>query len=112
MSVEIKNLAQLQAQQMRGAKEGRGIDNHRSSRFNDGGSEPSRSETTADQITLTNAARRLSDLNQSVNDQPAVDQERVAALRQAIQDGSYQVNAAKIADRLLALDATRPTATG
>lgn len=111
MSIEIKNLAQLQAQQMRGAKEGRGIDGNRTSQATDSRSGENRSET-ADQITLTSAARRLSDLNQTVNDQPAVDRDRVAMLRQAIQDGSYQVNADKIADKLLALDATRPTATG
>lgn len=111
MSVEIKNLAQLQAQQIRGAKEGRGTEGYRDARAIDSSSESGRPESS-DQITLTSTARRLSDLNQTVNDQPAVDRDRVAALRQAIQDGSYQVNADKIADRLIALDVTRPTVTG
>ncbi|GEM_PF-542361 len=109
MSIEIKNSAQPQTQQGRGVNEGRGVQGYRDSHTVDGSSEQGRPES-GDQITLTSMARRLSVLNQTASEQPAIDHERVAALRQAIQDGSYQVNADKIADSLMTLDATLPTA--
>jgi negative regulator of flagellin synthesis FlgM len=40
-----------------------------------------------------------------VDGQAAVDARRVEKIRQAIADGSYQVNPAAIADKMIALDA-------
>lgn len=37
---------------------------------------------------------------------PEVDHEKISALRQAIADGSYQVDTAKLADRLIQLEAS------
>jgi len=97
MSMDIKNLTQAQA---RAANEGRSVAENRATRGSDG--DANRRETSGgDQVTLTDTARRLSDLTQTVSGQPAVDRGRVDEIRLAIQEGRYEVNAERVADRLL-----------
>lgn len=57
-----------------------------------------------DSVRLTDSARALQDAAR-VDDQAAVDSKRVEKIRQAIAEGSYQVNPAAIADKMIALDA-------
>jgi len=59
---------------------------------------------TGDSVDLTDGARQLQDLQAAVAATPAVDSVRVAALRDAIANGSYQVDPQRIADGLLAQD--------
>ena len=54
----------------------------------------------SDVVTLTDLGGRLQALTQSVADVPVVDSKRVEFFRQAIADGSYQVDAAAVADKL------------
>lgn len=97
MSIEIKNLSQPQA---RGAGDSRGTSEI--ARGGKGGAQaPSPTGDAVDKITLTGAAKRLNDLEQTAASQPQVDEKRVAELRQAIQDGSYQVNAQAVAEGLM-----------
>ena len=55
---------------------------------------------SSDVVTLTDLGGRLQALTQSVADVPVVDSKRVEFFRQAIADGSYQVDAAAVADKL------------
>ncbi|MEI7035918.1 flagellar biosynthesis anti-sigma factor FlgM [Fulvimonas yonginensis] len=57
-----------------------------------------------DRVRLTDSARALQEAAK-VDDQAAVDTRRVEQIRKSIADGSYQVNPAAIADKMLALDA-------
>lgn len=57
-----------------------------------------------DSVRLTDSARALQDAAK-VDGQAAIDARRVEKIRQAIADGSYQVNPAAIADKMIALDA-------
>ncbi|HET6803855.1 MAG TPA: flagellar biosynthesis anti-sigma factor FlgM [Frateuria sp.] len=57
-----------------------------------------------DSVRLTDSARALQDAAK-VDGQGAIDTKRVEKIRQAIADGSYQVNPAAIADKMIALDA-------
>jgi negative regulator of flagellin synthesis FlgM len=57
-----------------------------------------------DAVTLTDTAARLRTIENSLAELPEVDEARVAAVRQAITDGSYQADAGKIADKLLAFE--------
>ncbi|TAK54322.1 MAG: flagellar biosynthesis anti-sigma factor FlgM [Gammaproteobacteria bacterium] len=61
---------------------------------------------TEDQVTLTDSARQLQRLSEEVAAAPELDTARVAALRQAIERGEYQVDARRVADRMLALEHT------
>jgi len=99
MSIDIKNLTQAQA---RPASDGRAAENTGlRARQETPGQE---SGGSGDRVTLTDTARRLSDLTSTVSEPPTVDRQRVDAIRAAIQDGSYEVNPERIAERLLTVE--------
>jgi negative regulator of flagellin synthesis FlgM len=57
-----------------------------------------------DSVRLTDSARALQDAAK-VDGQGAIDSQKVEKIRQSIADGSYKVDPAAIADRMIALDA-------
>ncbi|QGW20471.1 flagellar biosynthesis anti-sigma factor FlgM [Stutzerimonas degradans] len=75
-----------------------------------GDTAPVSSSTTApagESVQLSPEAQRLQQAMDKLNEQPSVDQERVAKLRQAIVDGSYQVDSQRVASKLLAFETQR-----
>jgi negative regulator of flagellin synthesis FlgM len=56
-------------------------------------------------VHLTGAARGMAAIEQSLRAMPAVDELRVSAVRQRLQDGSYQVDPQRVADRLMRMEA-------
>ncbi len=52
-------------------------------------------------VRITGAARDLAAIEQGLRELPVVDEARVAAVRQRLDEGSYRVDPQKIADRLL-----------
>jgi negative regulator of flagellin synthesis FlgM len=103
MSMDIKNLTQTQP---RTAGEGRSVAENAGVRT--GGAAPGKDGGGGgDRVTLTDTARRLSELTSTVSEQPAVDTQRVEQIRQAIQDGSYRVNPERIAERLIEMEKGR-----
>jgi len=56
---------------------------------------------TGDQVTLTNSARSLQKIEQAVAQAPVVNTAKVAAIKQAVNNGTYQVNAASVAGKIL-----------
>jgi negative regulator of flagellin synthesis FlgM len=100
MSMDIKNLTQTQP---RTTGEGRSVAEN--SAVRSGGSPGGKeSGSGGDRVTLSETATRLSDLTRTVSEQPVVDSNRVEQIRQAIQNGSYQVDPQRIADRLTAME--------
>jgi negative regulator of flagellin synthesis FlgM len=59
---------------------------------------------TSSQVRLTDTAANLKQIETRLADLPDVDQKRVATLRQRIESGAYEVNAGRLADRLLAFE--------
>lgn len=57
-----------------------------------------------DVVELTGLGSQLQELTQAVADVPEVDKARVAQVRQALTDGSYQVEPEAVADKLLAME--------
>jgi len=55
-------------------------------------------------VQITEQARQLAALEQTVNSLPVVNEAKVAAIRSAIEDGSYQVVPERIADKLLRME--------
>jgi len=53
------------------------------------------------EVSITSTAALMANIEQSLGAKPAFDEGRVAALRQAIADGSYQVQPGRIAGALL-----------
>lgn len=55
----------------------------------------------SDHVTLTDSARTLQKIEEAVAKSPVVDANKVAAVKQAINSGTYQINASRIAGKLL-----------
>jgi negative regulator of flagellin synthesis FlgM len=56
---------------------------------------------SADQVTLTDSARSLQKAEEAVAKTPVVDAAKVAAVKQAVNSGTYQIDAGRVADKLL-----------
>jgi len=62
------------------------------------------SENAADTVTLTDTASRLQVLQRSLDDIPVVDTRRVDSIKQAIQSGTYEIDAITVANKLIAFE--------
>jgi negative regulator of flagellin synthesis FlgM len=69
-----------------------------------GGTSSDTSKGGSQDVQITGTARQLADLDQKVRSLPDVNEEKVAALRSAIEQGTYQVRPQHIADQLLSLE--------
>jgi flagellar biosynthesis anti-sigma factor FlgM len=58
----------------------------------------------AAEVHITDTATHLAALEQALRDTPAVDPVRVAALRTAIEQGTYTIHPAHVAERFLHLE--------
>jgi negative regulator of flagellin synthesis FlgM len=56
---------------------------------------------SSDHVTLTDSARSLQKIEQAVAKTPVVNANKVAAVKQAVNAGTYQINAAQVAGKLL-----------
>jgi len=57
--------------------------------------------STADTVSLSDNALQLGKLDNTSIAAPVVDAKRVEQIKQAIENGSYEVNAEKVADKLM-----------
>jgi negative regulator of flagellin synthesis FlgM len=56
---------------------------------------------SADQVTLTSSARSMQKIEEVIAQTPVVNSSKVAAVKQAINSGTYQVDSGRVADKLL-----------
>jgi negative regulator of flagellin synthesis FlgM len=56
---------------------------------------------TGDHVTLTDSARALQKIEEAVAKAPVVNAEKVAAVKQAVTAGTYQIDAGRVAGKLL-----------
>jgi negative regulator of flagellin synthesis FlgM len=56
---------------------------------------------SGDHVTLTDSARALQKIEEAVAKAPVVNSQKVAAVKQSVSSGSYQIDAARVADKLL-----------
>ena len=59
------------------------------------------SATKTDTVVISDAAKRIQEARAKLDEIPDVREEKVAELRDQIQNGTYQVDAQKTADKLL-----------
>jgi negative regulator of flagellin synthesis FlgM len=77
------------------------------SRERDAGTSASQSTDAgkaATPVQITDQARQLAALERAVQDAPVVNDARVTAVRNAIEDGRYEVSPERIADKLLRME--------
>jgi negative regulator of flagellin synthesis FlgM len=68
------------------------------------------SKTTApsgEAVYLSDGAQKLQQISDSLRDQPTVNSARVAELKAAIADGSYQVDTQRVASKMINFEAQR-----
>lgn len=72
------------------------------SRAGDAASNPAESPVAgASPVRITDQARQLASLEQAVQSLPVVNEARVAQIRLALEEGRYEINPERIADKLL-----------
>ena len=98
MEIENKNLGAVSTQQSGASQTPRPADER--------SGEDSRLDAPppADQVSLTPQAQQLRQLETAIAEQPVVDQSRVEAVRQALNEGRFEVDAERIAERLVNLE--------
>ena len=58
----------------------------------------------SDKVSLTGDASRLQELERQLQSQPVVDSQRVDAVRSAVENGTFEVNPERIADKMMSLE--------
>lgn len=61
-----------------------------------------------DSVNLTEAGRQLARLEGEIRDQPVVDAQRVEAVRESVNDGTYTVDNRAVAQKLVQYEAYIP----
>jgi negative regulator of flagellin synthesis FlgM len=56
---------------------------------------------SGDQLTLTDSARTLQKIEETLAKTPVVNADKVSAVKQALSAGTYQIDPARVADKLL-----------
>jgi negative regulator of flagellin synthesis FlgM len=67
----------------------------------DGSGTASSTAQTGDHVTLTDSARTLQKIEEAVAKTPVVNAAKVASIKQAVQSGTYQVDAGRVAGKLM-----------
>ncbi|HEB78678.1 MAG TPA: flagellar biosynthesis anti-sigma factor FlgM [Methylothermaceae bacterium] len=64
--------------------------------------------STSDSLALTDTVARLMEAEQALSSGSVIDMELVARVAQALQEGSYEIDAERIAEKLLELEHQLP----
>lgn len=67
-------------------------------------SAPQQRNSSEDKVSLTGTATMLQGLQEQVREAPAVDSEKVEAIRAAIAEGNYPVDSEKLAQKMIDLE--------
>ena len=65
---------------------------------------PSTPSQAADQVSLTPTAQQLRHLEKQIADQPVVDAQKVSAVKEALANGSFEVDPTRIAGKMMSLE--------
>ena len=97
MSINIKGAAGKASQSSR-KKVGSSDSSNKS------GASGAAQNTTSDSVDLTETATQMQKIEQSLASIPIVDSSKVQAVSESIEQGQYQINEEKIADRIIDIE--------
>lgn len=80
------------------------LDNSKPTAGPTNGSQAQKPPQAGDEVSLTESGQLLVKLEKILQDVPAIDRERVETIKQAIADGSYSVNAERVAAEVLRME--------
>ena len=60
-----------------------------------------KAEAKTDTVVISDAAKRIQEIRSQLDEVPDVNEEKVAQLRQEIENGTYEINADKIAGKMI-----------
>lgn len=66
--------------------------------------QPEASPAQSDSVTLTQAGSQMVQIEQQIQNAPAIDLQKVQEIKDAIASGSYRVDSQKVAEQLVALE--------
>ena len=66
--------------------------------------DPSRAPAAGDRVTLTQTAQQMQEMEAAVRRAPEVDSDRVQAIKTAIANGEYTIDANRIAEKLMRIE--------
>ncbi len=67
----------------------------------DAAAAPASTAQTGDQVTLTASARSLQKLSDAIAQTPVVNSAKVSSIKQALANGTYQIDSASVADKMI-----------
>jgi len=68
------------------------------------GMEPQATKNTKDNVDITAVAKEITKAFESSKTTPAINEERVEAVKKALAEGSYPINAEKIAEKMIQME--------
>ena len=58
-------------------------------------------KTKSDQVSISNEAKEIQNIKETLEDKPEIRQEKVDQIKNQIQNGTYQVDSQKIAEKII-----------
>ena len=66
--------------------------------------EQAKPQARGDNVSLSSQARNLKQLEQKLGDYPEMDDDRIEQIRSALENGTYKIDAEKLAQKMLEMD--------
>ncbi|WP_409524957.1 flagellar biosynthesis anti-sigma factor FlgM [Nitrincola sp. MINF-07-Sa-05] len=100
MAIDLNGLSSNQTT----AARGKSAEQQRNSPVAEKSENSTLNQPASDTVKLSDAAQALQEAGKRLDTAPDVDAERIASIKAAIADGSYQVDSGRIANKMLQFD--------
>ena len=74
---------------------------HEKNKVDAANNKPDKAAAKTDTVVISDAAKRIQEIRNQLDEIPDVREEKVAQLKNQIENGTYQINADKIAEKII-----------
>ena len=74
---------------------------HDKNKIDPSDTKPDKTTAKTDTVVISDAAKRIQEIRNQLDEIPDVREDKVAELRNQIEDGTYEINADKIAEKII-----------